>query len=60
MKRYHDQGNFYKGRHLIGTGLQLQRFSSLSSWGKRGSVQGDTVLEEPRVLHLDPNVLGGA
>ena len=31
MKRQHDQGNSYKWHHLIGTGLQVQRFSSLSS-----------------------------
>jgi hypothetical protein len=24
--------NSYKGKHLIGTGLQFQRFSLLSSW----------------------------
>jgi hypothetical protein len=29
--RYHDQGNSYKGQHLIGSGLQVQRFSPLSS-----------------------------
>ena len=32
VKRYHDHSNFYKGKHLTGTGLQFQRFSSLSSW----------------------------
>ena len=32
MKRHHDQGNSYKGKHLIGAGLQFQRFSPLSSW----------------------------
>ena len=31
VKRHHDHGNSYKGQHLIGTGLQVQRFSSLSS-----------------------------
>ena len=30
-KRHHDQGNSYKG-HLIGVGLQVQRFSPLSLW----------------------------
>jgi hypothetical protein len=25
-------GNSYKGKHLIGVGLQFQRFSLLSSW----------------------------
>jgi hypothetical protein len=31
-KRYHGQGNSYKGKHLIITGLQFQRVSLLSSW----------------------------
>ena len=30
-KRRHDQGSSYKGGYLIGTGLQVQRFSPLSS-----------------------------
>jgi hypothetical protein len=32
VKRHHDQGNSYKGKHLIGAGLQFQRFGPLSSW----------------------------
>ena len=32
VKRHHDQGNSYKGKHLIEAGLQFQRFSPLSSW----------------------------
>jgi hypothetical protein len=32
MKRHHDQGNSAKRKHLIGAGLQFQRFSPLSSW----------------------------
>jgi len=32
VKRYHDHDNSYKGKDLIGTGLQFQRFSLLSSW----------------------------
>ena len=31
VKRHHDQGNSYKEQHLIGAGLQVQRFSP-SSW----------------------------
>ena len=31
MKRQCDEGNSYKGKHLIGAGLQFQRFSPLSS-----------------------------
>jgi hypothetical protein len=32
VKRHHDQGNSYKGQHLIEAGLQFHRFSPLSSW----------------------------
>jgi hypothetical protein len=31
VKRYHDLGNSYKRRHLIGADLQFQRFGPLSS-----------------------------
>jgi hypothetical protein len=40
VKRHHDQGNSYKGQHLIVPALQVQRFSPLSSWqfpGRQGS-----------------------
>jgi hypothetical protein len=32
VNRHCDQGKSYKGQHLIGAGLQVQRFSQLSSW----------------------------
>jgi hypothetical protein len=32
VKKYHDHGNPYKGKHLIGAGLPVQRFSPLSWW----------------------------
>ena len=32
VKRHHDQGNSYKGQHLIWAGLQILRSSPLSSW----------------------------
>ena len=32
VKRHHDHHNSYKGKHLIGTGLQFQRLSPLSTW----------------------------
>jgi hypothetical protein len=54
VKRHHDQGNSYKGQHFIGAGLQVQRFSHYHHGGKHGSVQAGMVLEELRVLHLDP------
>ena len=48
--RYHDQGNSYKGQHLIGSGLQVQRFNPLSSWQKLGSIQTGMMQEELKVL----------
>jgi len=38
--------------NLIGAGLQVQRFSSLSSRWEHGSIQTGMVQEELRVLHL--------
>lgn len=32
VKRHHDHGNSYKGKHLIGACIQFQKFSLLSSW----------------------------
>ena len=32
VKRPHDHGNSYKGKHFIGAGLQFQRSRSLLSW----------------------------
>jgi hypothetical protein len=37
------QGNSYKGKHLIGTGLQFQRFSQFYDWqhaGRYGAGEG--------------------
>jgi hypothetical protein len=45
VKWHHDQGNSYKGQHLVGAGLQVQRFSPLSSTWEYGSVQADTAIE---------------
>ena len=56
VKRHHDHGNSYKGKHFTGASLQSQRFSPLLSWWEawRGSLQAGIVLEkELRVLHLD-------
>jgi hypothetical protein len=43
-----------QGQHLVGAGLQVQRFSSSSSSSRQehGSIQADMILEELRVLHL--------
>ena len=32
MKRYHDQGNSYKGQYSTGVALQVQMFSPLFLW----------------------------
>ena len=40
------------GQHLIGAGLQVQRFSPLSSMLEHGSFQASMVQEELRVLRL--------
>jgi hypothetical protein len=53
MSRHHDQDNSYKG-HFIGAGLQVQRFSSLSSRQEHGSIQVEVGLEETKALHLAP------
>ena len=52
MNRHHDQGNSYKGQHLIGAGLQNQRFNPLLSRWEHGSIQAGLVQEELRVLRL--------
>jgi hypothetical protein len=56
VKKHHDHTNSYKTKHFIGAGLQSQRFNSLSSWWETWyhAVPADLVLEEPNVLHLDP------
>jgi hypothetical protein len=46
------KANFYKGQHLIGASLQVQRFSPLSSMQEHGSIQAGLVQGELRVLHL--------
>ena len=53
VKRHHDQGDSYKGQHLVGAGLQVQSFSPLSSRWEHGSFKESLALEELRVLHLD-------
>jgi hypothetical protein len=54
MKKHHDHSNSYKGKHLIGVGLQFQRFSPLSA-----PQEADMVLKkELRDLHSDPQATG--
>ena len=59
LKRHHDQGNFYKGQHLIGTGLQVLRFSPSSSRQEHGSIQADMVQEKLRVPHIHLKAASG-
>ena len=56
VNRHHDHGKSYKKQHLIGAGLQVQRFSPLPSRWKHGSIQAGMVQEEMRVLQLHPKV----
>jgi hypothetical protein len=57
VKRDRDQGTSYKGQHLIGAGLQFQRFNPLSSWWEAWQPAG--LVEEQRVLCLDPQAAEG-
>jgi hypothetical protein len=34
VKRHHEQGKSYKRKHLIGAGVEFQRFGPLSSWNQ--------------------------
>jgi hypothetical protein len=52
VNRHHNQGNSYKGQHLIGAGLQVLRFSPLSSRWEHGSIKAGMLQEMLRVLHL--------
>jgi hypothetical protein len=59
VSRHHDQGKSYKRQHLIGAGLQVQRFSLVSSRWEHGSIQTGVVQAELRVLHLHLKVASG-
>ena len=59
VKRHHEHGNSYKGKHLIGAGLQFRGLVHYHHGRKRGSVQSDMMLEkESRILRLDLQVAG--
>ena len=53
VNRPHDQGNSYKGHHLIGATLRFRSSIHYHQGGNHGSIETDMVLEELRVLHLD-------
>jgi hypothetical protein len=59
VNRHHDQGKSYKTQHLIGAGLQVQRFSPLSSRWEPGSNQAGMAQADLRVLHLHPKAASG-
>jgi hypothetical protein len=40
MKKYYDNGNFYKLKHSIGNSLKVQRVSALSSFQKAWQYSG--------------------
>jgi hypothetical protein len=48
-----------KKQHLIGVGLQVQRFSPLSSRQEHGSIQAGMAQAELRVLRLHPKAANG-
>jgi hypothetical protein len=59
VNRHHDQGKSYKKQHLIGAGLQVQRFSPLSSRWENGSIQAGMAQAELRVLCLHSKAASG-
>jgi hypothetical protein len=53
------KASLIKKQHLIGAGLQVQRFSPLSSRWEHGSIQAGMAQEELRVLCLHPKAASG-
>jgi hypothetical protein len=53
------KASLIKKQHLIGAGLQVQRFSPLSSSWKHGSIQAGMAQEELRVQCLHPKAASG-
>jgi hypothetical protein len=48
------KASLIKKQHLIGAGLQVQRFSLLSTRWEHGSIQASMAQAELRALHLHP------
>jgi hypothetical protein len=44
--KHHDHSNFYKGKYLLGTGLQFRGLVQYYHGGKHGSMWADIMLEE--------------
>jgi hypothetical protein len=53
------KASLIKKQHLIGAGLQIQRFSPLSPTWEHGNIQAAMVQEELRVLRLHPKAASG-
>jgi hypothetical protein len=53
------KASLIKKQHLIGAGLQVQRFNPLSSRWEHGSIQAGMAQEELRVLCLNPKAASG-
>ena len=51
VKRHHGHGKSYKGKHLIGAGLQFRGLGHYHHGGNE-SVQADMVLEKRLRVHL--------
>jgi len=59
MKRHHNHSNSYKGKHLIGAGLQFRGLVCYCHGRKHVGKQADLVLKRQlRVLHLDLKAAG--
>ena len=59
MKRHHDHGNYYKGKHSIGLAYTFRGLVHGHHGRGNGSTQAHMVLEkELRVLHPDLQAAG--
>ena len=50
VQRHHDQGNFYKRKHLIGGLFKVSEISPLSSWREHGGTHGTGAGAERYIL----------
>ena len=52
MKRHYDHSNSYKGKHLIGVGLQFRGLVYYCHGGWHGGKQADMVLEKEQEFYI--------
>ena len=57
VKRHHDKGNSYKGKHLFGLVYIFRGSIHYNNSEKHGILKVDLVEKVLRVLHLDPKVV---